>query len=182
MFATSQVFSATRSQQWCEVRLLGPAVRLAMRMNGEKPRVCSTKAMWRIAFREAPYGWPTPDGVLRSARVGAAGPSAVVGRGRRMDLECVEERAHHWSQQKEEGSGHNVASAPSRARRAYQASHPRRGPSAGAPGADLEMRDVRFGVDAAGLDEPLADGFGDVAAGGVDAAGDVSGVEASGGG
>ncbi|WP_405669764.1 hypothetical protein [Streptomyces sp. NBC_01530] len=41
------------------------------------------------------------------------------------------------------------------------------------------MGDLRLGVDPLGLHEPLVDGGGDVADGGVDPAGEVGGVETS---
>ncbi|MFI9255168.1 hypothetical protein [Streptomyces sp. NPDC053069] len=48
------------------------------------------------------------------------------------------------------------------------------------PGADLEVEDLGVGVDASGFHEPLVDGCRDVSAGGVDPAGEFSGVEAPG--
>ena len=50
----------------------------------------------------------------------------------------------------------------------------------GAPGADFEAEDVGVRTDTPGFHEPLVDGCGDVAGCGVDAAGEVGGVEAAG--
>ncbi|MFF7756042.1 hypothetical protein ACFZCP_44190 [Streptomyces sp. NPDC007971] len=41
------------------------------------------------------------------------------------------------------------------------------------------MEDLGVGADASGFDEPLVDGCGDVAAGGVDSAGEVDSAEAA---